>query len=137
MGWVMDCSIAAALALPDERSELAVRFLTDTRDAGEIWIPPLCWYEFANALITAAHRKRIAATKVEEALAAFSDTGIRQDTSDIYLTVRAGQALALEHRLTAYDAAYLELALRKRLGLATLDKALKAAAGKVGVGLFE
>jgi hypothetical protein len=55
----MDCSIAGALGLPDKLSHRAEKFLEIMLRDGEVWVPPLWWYEMSNLLVVAMRRKRL------------------------------------------------------------------------------
>jgi predicted nucleic acid-binding protein len=59
MGWVLDCSLALAWALPDETSRRADQFLVRVSRDSDIWVPALWWYEMANALAMAQRRQRL------------------------------------------------------------------------------
>ena len=89
--------------------------------------------EMANLLQSAQRRRRIDGDKRAELAAAAA--GLRLQVCREPVTLPTLDALAAEHGLTAYDACYLELALRRRLPLATLDRALLAAMRKSGVAL--
>ena len=133
MDWVLDSSIALALALPDETSEHADRFFRQITAKSVLCVPALWWYEIANALIGAQRRKRLTERdrmrlmELYRMLPIWTDTVL--DTDAIYRF----HTLALEYQLSAYDAAYLELAQRRGLGLATLDQRLHSGAIKAGV----
>lgn len=98
-------------------------------------VPSLWRLEVANGLLAAVRRGRLTAARRDALLAALLDMDIAIDTeTDLHAwsgTVRLAEA----HGLTAYDAAYLELAQRRRLPLATLDAALAQAAREAGVAL--
>jgi len=135
--WVMDCSIALAISLEDEDTAFASAFLERIADGDRLWIPALFWSELGNGLEMARRRGRISFADVDASISAFRDLPLMTD----YLlgpeaTLRHRQ-LAGEEDLTAYDAAYLELARRRRLGLATLDTRLAEAAGRSGVNVFQ
>lgn len=97
----------------------------------EVWVPALWLLEMGNLLQSAQRRKRITADKRRELAAAAAALRLRVGREPVAIT--AIDDIAASHGLTAYDAAYLELALRRRLPLATLDDALVAAMAKVGV----
>lgn len=131
MSIIVDASVALAWCLPDEPNPLAERTLD--RLAGEDGlIPALFWYEVRNVLLTAERRGRIEAAHADEALFWLREMPFTADPGDDDVRVLA---LARKHGLTAYDAAYLALALARQAPLATLDGALAQAAGEEGVAL--
>lgn len=135
MAFVLDasCTIALALAenlLPDPAG-LAERLARD----GAI-VPALWRFEVANGLLAAARRKRIGR---DQALSILGDLEGLPISVDQAATKRAWGAtfgLAEKHGLTVHDAAYLELAVRTLLPLASLDGALIAAARKEAVPMI-
>lgn len=122
--YVLDASFAAAWFLPDEASETTGRLLDEILTRPPI-VPSLFRHELRNLLLLAERRGRVAPYEIDEALimAAALPIGERGagDDHDIL-------RLARKHGLTAYDAAYLELASRETAPLATLDKKLATAA---------
>jgi predicted nucleic acid-binding protein len=136
MDWVLDSSIALALALPDETSEQADHFFGRVKSGSVLWVPALWWYEMANALIGAQRRKRLTDTDRMRLIELYRLLPIQTDTFLDSDATHRFQTLAMEHELSAYDAAYLELAQRKGLGLATLDQRLQLAARRAGVKVF-
>jgi predicted nucleic acid-binding protein len=133
MDWVLDSSLALALALPDERSEHADRFFGRIASGSVLWVPALWWYEMANALIGAQRRKRLTETDTMRLIELYRMLPVQTDSILDPDAMYRFQTLAVEHELSAYDAAYLELAQRKGLGLATLDQRLHSAALRAGV----
>jgi len=92
--------------------------------------------EFANGVLMAERRKIIDATIGDESLAEMERlrrAGVEMDSAAP--PIRDVLEVSRNYQLTVYDAAYLELAQREALPLATLDKALRAAAAKAGVKL--
>ena len=133
MDWVIDSSIALAWALPDETSKGAERFLSRISIRSILWVPALWWYEMANALLTAQRRKRLTEAERIRLMELYRKLPIRTDVildSDIMLRFHT---LAVEYNLSAYDAAYLELAERRGLGLGTVDRPLRLAAQRAGI----
>jgi len=128
--FVVDASVSAAWFLPDEATPATEAMLQATA-AHDVWVPALWLLEVGNLLLTAQRRKRITADKRRELAAAAAALRIKVDREPVAIT--ALDDIAASHGLTAYDAAYLELALRRRLPLATLDDALIAAMAKAGV----
>jgi predicted nucleic acid-binding protein len=135
MAWVFDVSVALAWCFDDERTPhtdaLWDRLLKEPATVPQIW-----HLEVANVLTQAMRRKpqaRITASKRAEFLAIMADTTIYLDTHTISNAWTAILELADRHKLSTYDAAYLELAMRLGVKLATLDKDLRKAATAVGV----
>jgi len=123
-------------AEPDEQGSLALAVRDELLAAENIWAPSHWRLEVCNALWMAERRKRLDATGVAQAVALFMQLPVLVDpeTSD-----RAGSetlALARQHTLSVYDAAYLELALRRGASLALLDAALRAVAKGLGVPIL-
>ncbi len=136
MAWVLDCSVALAWGLPDERSARAERFLTGLSAPDPLWVPSLWWYELSNGLTVARRRHRVADAEVERLVALYRALPIRTDDATGADLLGRLRAVADTYTLSAYDAAYLELAQRRGLGLATLDRGLARAARKAGVEIL-
>ncbi|WP_409408999.1 type II toxin-antitoxin system VapC family toxin [Acidithiobacillus ferriphilus] len=134
MSFVADASVTLAWYLRDEDVESANR--VRERLLGEGICVPAHWaLEVCNALLAAARRGRITMLELRELV---PDLRLLPETIDHQTDAAAWSAtlgIAEEHRLTIYDAAYLELALRRKLRLATLDKRLHGAALALGVAL--
>ena len=126
---VLDASALAGWLLPDEAG---LDLVALSEQHAEFAAPWLIWAEIRNILLVSERRGRIPANVVEQALEAVDGLGLILDTSPSSAAV-AG--LCRAHRLTAYDALYLELALRKGATLATHDAALARAASAEGVAL--
>ena len=136
MAWVLDPSLALAAAFPDESSELADRFLERLAPPQEAWVPALWWYEVANALTTGIRRGRISEADGTRVFQIFSQLSLQTDFGADADTAWRLVILARAQGLSAYDASYLELALRRGLGLASLDSRLRAAAKAAGVRII-
>lgn len=132
MPFVVDASVTASWLLPDEtdpRADAAYERLDDD----EVLAPSLWWFETRNILVMNERRGRIAGDDARRAFAFLSALPLIVDREPEEKTVLS---LVRSHKLTVYDAAYLELALRKRSPLATLDDALAAAARAESVTLI-
>ncbi len=136
MEWVLDCSLALAWGLPDEGSKKADSFLGRLSQQSVLWVPALWWYEVSNVLTMAQRRKRLKEADVVRLVELYGMLPIMTDPLLGTDAIRRFRNLAREHDLSAYDAAYLELAQRRGLGLATLDRSLIKVAKKTGVGLL-
>jgi predicted nucleic acid-binding protein len=129
--FVLDASIAITWALRDEDHPLAdIAFLYIQADS--VVVPGIWWYEIWNILIMNERRNRISLEDSAKFLRDLSQFSIGVDfPNGTYL-----MALSRKHKLSAYDAAYLAAAQSNKLPLATLDKALKAAALAEGIPLL-
>jgi predicted nucleic acid-binding protein len=137
MPLVVDASVALAWALPDESSAYAEAVLAVVEREG-LRVPELWAREIANGLAVAYLRKRITSTDERAFLAALSHLSIDVEAAHPALTViRDATAAAIRYGLTAYDAAYLDLAARESLTLATFDKAMRKAAEQSGIAIFQ
>ena len=99
-------------------------------------VPILWFYEVGNGLTIAYRRKRITFEQATQYLAKVGKLNISADDVDPAL-ILALPDLAHNYELTNYDAAYLELAIRRKIALATTDQALLRAAAKAGVPLVK
>jgi predicted nucleic acid-binding protein len=124
--------LALAWALPDEASRYTDEMLTRVA-AGKAWVPPLWPYEMANGLAMAERRRRLSATQRSVFIDELLKLPIEVELRPARMVLETLISLAAAHGLTAYDAAYLDLSVRKGLTLMTQDKALMAAATKLGV----
>ena len=136
MPLVVDASVALAWALPDESSAYADAVLAVVEQEG-LRVPELWAREIANGLAVAYLRKRITSPDERAFLVALSRLSIEvEETSSALTVIRDGTAAAMRYGLMAYDAAYVDLASRERLTLATLDTAMRKAAEQSGVKIF-
>jgi predicted nucleic acid-binding protein len=134
---VVDASVALAWALPDESSPYADAVLAVVEQDG-LRVPELWARELANGLAVAYLRKRITAADENAFLLALSYLSIDvEEPVPAVGAVRNGTAAAMRYGLTAYDAAYVDLAVRENLTLATLDTAMRKAAEAAGVTIFQ
>jgi len=124
MAFVVDASVAAGWLLPDERTEIA-DVLAMRMQAEDAIAPDLFWHEARSLLVTALRRNRINEAAVYISLDRLATIPLRNASPSDAVSVTR---LAIRHGLSAYDAAYLDLALREHSPLATLDKKLAAAA---------
>ena len=135
-GVVLDASTALAWCFPDEASDRAEAALVAL--AGQtIFVPPVWSLEVANALLVGERQKRLRQPQVLRFLKLIESLPIFEDSRPVGDRVQNVLPLSREFGLSAYDAAYLELALRRGAALATLDARLAKAARGAGVELFE
>ena len=130
MAIVIDASVAIAWCLRDRKGTARADAVMERASAETIIVPGLFWYEVRSVLVVAERKKRIEADAAERhidrlrTLRLVTDDG--QDDRHII-------ALSRRHRLSGYDAAYLETTKCRSAKLATLDKKLRAAAAEEGI----
>jgi len=129
---VLDCSVASAWCFADEAAAELDAVLEEVRVNGGA-VPAIWHQEIANVLLTAERRGRISETGATRSLHLLSLLPIRTDYADPERVRRDIVPLARAHRLMVYDAAYLELAIRTGVPLATTDRILAAAARTAGI----
>ena len=134
-GLIIDSSISIAWCFPDEQDEYSQSVL-DALASGPAFVPYLWHLEVANTLLVGERRKRSTRANTVAWLGFLASLPIAVDEETKAHAFGTTLNLAREHHLSAYDAAYLELAMRRGLPLATLDDKLKAAAQAVGVILY-
>ncbi len=131
-GLVLGCSVAVAWCFEDEASPETDAILERVRDDGAV-VPALWHLELGNVLIQAERRKRLTAADTATRLELIGALPILTDDETPARALGEVLTLARADGLTTYDAAYLELALRKGLPLASRDRALTDAARRCGV----
>ena len=134
--YVIDPSVALGWLLPDETNERAGAVRRALEAGAEAWIPLHWWLEVANGLLMAERRKRITSDGVVQAISLVNSLPFEQDEETAEQIPTRTIELARKHALTIYDAAYLELALRRGAILATFDAQLlkAAAAEQIAIG---
>jgi len=134
--WAIDASLTLQWFLKDEEDrDYSLAVLAGLRDRDAI-VPFIWAYEVPNGLVMAHRRTRLTVAQIQEILDNLAALPITIDHPEP-VSIAALPALSLQHGLTVYDAAYLELALRLGLPVATRDKALQRAMAKLGVALVE
>lgn len=132
MNLVLDASIALSWCFEDEGSGEALQVLERLR-GDEAVVPPLWSLEVANGLLTAERRRRLDAEAVVRAGDLLLSLPIVVEPAARTRPLTTVLPLARKYKLSAYDAAYLELALRRNIPLATLDRSLGSAARTAGL----
>ncbi|MCL2640750.1 MAG: type II toxin-antitoxin system VapC family toxin [Phycisphaerales bacterium] len=132
---ILDSSVALSFAFEDEYSDDSKRVLDAIRFGGAL-VPPLWAMEVANILANGIHRNRISEADAEKFLTWLAEYPIETFSETPPPLPAAFFQLARRHGLTAYDAAYLRLALATGLPLASKDNQLNEAARQAGITLF-
>ena len=131
---ILDASVTFPWLFEDEASPEADGLLDLVTEHGAV-VPSLWYLECANGLAMAERRGRIDGEGIARAIGLLHRLPLEVDDAAPSHALDSVLTLARAHGLTAYDAAYLELALRRGLPLATDDGPLRAVANVVGVGL--
>ncbi len=131
--FVLDSSVTMAWFFDDEAAASTDELLDALNDRGHATVASHWALEVCNTLVMGERRKRNSAGESAHFLGILNSLPIEVDGETASTAPVSTIALARAHTLTLYDAAYLELAMRRGLPLATLDKDLRAAAKKAGV----
>lgn len=130
---VVDASMTLSWLLPDEQSVLSLAVRAELAKAESVWVPAHWRLEVCNSLWVAEKRKRLDASGIAQAVALFTQLPVLVDSETNERAGRETLALARQHTLSVYDAAYLELALRRGATLASFDEPLRAIARTLAV----
>ena len=133
--FVLDASVAVAWCFEDETTTFTESVLRLLSAGAEAVVPSIWPLEIANALLIAERRKRIVMARSTELLLQIAGLPISVLSIDSKQAFEQILFLARQQNLTEYDAAYLDLALRQGLPLATLDAELRRSAKAIGVQL--
>jgi predicted nucleic acid-binding protein len=134
--FVADASVAISWVIGKQATPTSTKALHFVMDGGEVHVPHLWYFELSNALLVALRRKLISEADVRTGISAINTFRIVSDLKASEAALGESFELGEKFGLTVYDAAYLELARRLALPLATRDSALQAAAKKCKVVLF-
>lgn len=133
---VLDASVALGWCFPDEDSDYADGVLV-AMEGKIIVVPPIWPVEITNALLVGERRKRIHQPEVRRFVDLLAGLDIIEDRQSLADTLGNVLPLAREYDLSAYDAAYLDVAVRHRAPLATLDAALQKAGRDAGIEIYK
>ena len=136
MSFVLDSSVSLTWCFDDEHTDATDALLERVAEAGAC-APALWPLEVLNALAMAERRSRIDSERRQRLAGFLHDLPVTIDDETASQAWAVASQLAARFRLTVYDAAYLELAQRRGLPLATLDQELRAAAAALGVTLLD
>jgi predicted nucleic acid-binding protein len=130
--FVVDASMTLSWCFGDEKTPRSRAVLAALQTTYAV-VPALWPFEIANGLANAERRKRISEDQIAEFMETLRTLPIQVERREAVWLCQAVTKLARHHRLAAYDAAYLDLAMRDQLSLATLDRDLQAAGLALGV----
>ena len=133
---VLDCSATLPWIFASEATPATDHLLDKLSAGAKAWVPNLWHLELGNVLLGAQRRGRIDRAGIEKFFSSLAVYDIEVDSETTTLAWSKTFALGERFGLTMYDAAYLELALRRGLPLASLDTQLRAAMKKAGGSLI-
>lgn len=133
---VIDASVALAWCFPDEASGYADAIL-EVLERHTMLVPALWAVEITNALLVAERRRRIKPSEARQFFALLNELPVVMDSPSVTDAVSNLLPLGREYGLSAYDATYLDVAMRHGASLATLDSKLQNAARKAGIQIFK
>lgn len=133
---VIDASVTMTWFWREQGSPMTAAAL-DAAGAGFMIVPVVWSFEVTNVLATAQRKGTVAPARIREFIALLERVPTQVDSPATSRVFGDVLALAHAHKLSSYDACYLELALRLGLQLATLDAELEGAARATGAVLFE
>jgi len=136
MVYIFDTSFIGSLIIPDENNQTAKKMYDKIENEDIIQIPQLFWYEISNTFKNLLRRKRF---KEDEVMQFYPRLAAMQLINDNVTGVEYSKKLLRlcnKYNISSYDAAYLELAERKKAVLCTFDENLRLAAKKCGVSVI-
>jgi predicted nucleic acid-binding protein len=131
--WVIDSSIGISWVHPAQATTQTDSLLEEVAAGAAMFVPAFWFLEMANCLLILQRRKRLSPEERQTALVTLRGMNFIPDDESANAAFGMISDLADEHSLTVYDAAYLELALRRKLPLASRDASLVQAAKKCGL----
>ncbi len=134
--FVLDVSACMPWCCEDEATVASEELLVRAARRDALHVPSVWPWELMNAVAVSIRRQRITAERARQFLEQLAAFDFQIAPAPVLAEFGQLLLLASQHRLTAYDAAYLDLARRLSLPLATLDDALRKAARAEGIPLF-
>ncbi len=135
MAFVLDSSVALAWLLPDEGSQ-STDALADRLEREPAVVPAIWPLEVGNALLMAQRRGRLTEKEVDRLLSVIAELPVEIEPGALDERLGAIMSLARKLELTSYDAAYLELAKRRMIPLATVDLRLRKASARTAIDVL-
>jgi predicted nucleic acid-binding protein len=134
--FVADASVAIGWVHPAQATKQTAAMLEAIAGGATLEVPALWPLEVANALIVLVRRRKLAEDERQAAVGWLRGLRLRVDHESAAIAFAPLSELAVTQQLSVYDAAYLELAVRRRLMLGCKDGPLRAAAARLGVRLW-
>lgn len=133
--FILDCSTTMAWCFADETNEQADTILNLLKDT-KAFVPNIWSLEVINVLRVGERKKRISIDQSNNFISLINTLPIEIDMGVNELPNRKILEISRKYLLSAYDASYLELAIRKGIPFSSFDKILCAAAKKAGIDLL-
>lgn len=130
--FVLDCSVTMAWCFEDESNAMSDKILASLKES-KAMVPSIWPLEVINVLRVGERKKRLSASQSNTFINLLRGLPIEVDMNPIDLPNQSILEISREYSISAYDAAYLELALRKNLPLVSFDKILCEAAKNAGI----
>jgi predicted nucleic acid-binding protein len=137
MVYIFDASFVGALIIPDEKKPEVVKMYAKIQNEDEKYTPHLLWYEIASIFNKLIRDTRFDYHEVQKLIPLLAALHLETDSVTGAAYSQKLLRLCNDYKLSAYDAAYLELAERKKATLCTLDKHLRTSAQKHGVTVIK
>jgi predicted nucleic acid-binding protein len=134
--YVFDASFIGASIIPDEKNPTVDKTRANIGESEEIFVPQLFWYEIANIFNNLIRHEHFTGDEVMQFFPRLVAIRLKTDFETGVVYSQKLLSLCSDYHLNSYDAAYLELAGRKKATLCTLDKDLRTAAKKCGVAVL-
>jgi predicted nucleic acid-binding protein len=134
--FVLDASIVLTWCFPDEESHKAHEVAERIAGGDRVIVPAFWRHEMLNALLVGEKRKRLTPELTQSFIDDLDRLPVDLDIPSSAVVFNTVQALCRRHSLTGYDAAYLEIAIREKNALATVDQDLRRASAAEGVELL-
>jgi predicted nucleic acid-binding protein len=135
--FVVDASVAFSWVYPDQASTYTDGVLAALGEGGSVFVPTLWPIEVTNAILVSIRRRRMTNAEGKSAFEFLRALTVTVDPDAPSVAFTRIYDLAHAHSLSAYDACYLELAIRKSIAIATRDEPLIKAAKATGIGILE
>lgn len=137
MEFVLDCSLTTTWFFQDEYTPFTTAVRRSLGENSTAYVPSIWPIEVSNVLLVSERKKRITPSHTDLFLFQLRQLPIHIDVPPSQIIINDIITLARKHLLSAYDGEYLELAIRRKLPLASLDKELIKAARKSGVKILD
>jgi predicted nucleic acid-binding protein len=134
--FILDCSITMAWLFEDEKTRYTEEILKQLTEQAKAIVPPLWYLEVNNVLLVAERRGRVTVAQTQHFWTVLHQLPIVMQNPQANYDTNSILNLGRQYQLSAYDATYLDLAIKLNLPLASLDKTLLKAAQEAGVAVY-